>query len=281
MANTKKSRCAWVNEANELYVRYHDKEWGRPVKDDKKHFEMLTLEGAQAGLSWEIILAKRENYRKHFAGFDPKKVAAFTKQKVEKLLQEKGIVRNRLKIESTVQNAKLFLSIQKEYGSFNKYIWRFVDNQTIKNQVYSLADIPAKTALSDAISKDLKKRGFKFVGSTIIYAYLQAVGIVDDHAADCWVRERENQKWSLYIVQCEDNSLYTGITLDVERRLKEHSSNKRGAKYVRGKGELKLVFSEVVGSKSMALKLENKIKSFTKAKKNALIKTGLIKMLEN
>lgn len=275
---SKKTRCSWVNETNALSVTYHDKEWGRPVKNDSRHFEMLILEGAQAGLNWQTILNKRENYRKHFAGFDPKKVARFNEKKIAQLLKEEGIIRNRLKIASAIQNAKAFLDIQKEFGSFNKYIWGFVGGKPIKNQFHALSDIPAKTPLSDTISKDLKRRGFNFVGSTIIYAYLQAVGIVDDHLLNCFVRKRETEDWSLYILQCQDNSLYTGITKDINKRLKEHLFvPKRGAKYLRGKGEVKIVFSEVVGNKSLALKLEYQIKAFTKAQKNALIKLGSIK----
>ncbi|MFI4937958.1 MAG: DNA-3-methyladenine glycosylase I [Candidatus Berkiellales bacterium] len=184
-----KSRCHWAKPDNLLYIEYHDFEWGRPVHDDNKHFEMICLEGAQAGLSWETILKKRENYRKLFAHFDPQKVARFTPPKIEKLLQNPGIVRNRLKVESTISNAKAFLKIQKEFGSFDHYIWQFVDHKPIMNKFKNLSEYPAKTALSDTIAKDLKKRGFRFVGSTIIYAYLQAVGLVDDHVSHCWVKK--------------------------------------------------------------------------------------------
>lgn len=178
--------CPWLKLENPLYVKYHDEEWGVPVHDDIRHFEMITLEGAQAGLSWETILNKREHYRKVFLGFIPEKVARITPAKVEKLLQDPGIVRNRLKVESTISNAKAFLKIQKEFGSFDKYIWSFSDFKTIFESRKTMKDYPSKTELSDKISKDLKKRGFRFVGSTIIYAYLQAVGIVNDHAASCW-----------------------------------------------------------------------------------------------
>lgn len=178
--------CPWLKIENPLYVKYHDEEWGVPVHDDIRHFEMITLEGAQAGLSWETILNKREHYRKVFLGFIPEKVARITPAKVEKLLQDPGIVRNRLKVESTISNAKAFLKIQKEFGSFDKYIWSFSDFKTIFEPRKTMKDYPSKTELSDKISKDLQKRGFRFVGSTIIYAYLQAIGIVNDHAASCW-----------------------------------------------------------------------------------------------
>lgn len=183
----KKKRCVWLKEGNELYVEYHDNEWGRPVHDDNKHFEMISLEGAQAGLSWETILKKRKRYQEVFSGFDPKKVARFSQSKIEKLLLDAGIVRNRLKVESTVSNAKEFLKIQKEFGSFDKYIWAFVEGKPIINKFKKLSDYPSKTELSDKISKDLKKRGFRFVGSTIIYAYMQAAGLVQDHSVGCYL----------------------------------------------------------------------------------------------
>lgn len=184
-------RCAWANENNPLYLSYHDEEWGRPVHDDTHLFEMLILEGAQAGLSWETILNKRENYRKAFAGFDPQKVARFSEAKIEKLLQNPGIVRNRLKVNAAVTNAKAFLKVQSEFGSFDKYIWGFVDHKPIKNHFKTLKQIPVKTELSDKISKDLKMRGFKFVGSTIMYAFMQAVGMVDDHPIDCFLYKKK------------------------------------------------------------------------------------------
>ena len=168
------------------YAAYHDTEWGVPVHDDRVLFEFLVLEGAQAGLSWETILNKREHYRQAFAGFDPAKVARFTPAKVAKLLEDPGIVRNRLKVAGTVKNAKAFLGVQKEFGSFDAYVWRFVGGKPIRERRRSFRDIPATTPQSDALSKDLKKRGFTFVGSTIIYAFMQAVGMVDDHMDDCW-----------------------------------------------------------------------------------------------
>ena len=182
-------RCAWCG-TDPLYCDYHDNEWGRPSHDDRHLFEMLILEGAQAGLSWITILRKRENYRLAFDNFDVEKVAKYNASKVESLLKNEGIVRNRLKIESAIQNAKMFIKVQQEFGSFNKYLWQFVNNKPIVNDLKSMRDILPKTELSDAISKDLVKRGFKFVGSTIMYAYMQAVGLVDDHMADCFRKKK-------------------------------------------------------------------------------------------
>lgn len=182
-------RCPWCGN-DPLYQQYHDKEWGVPVHDDRTLFEFLTLEGAQAGLSWITILKKRERYRQLFAEFEPLKVARFTPAKVEKLLADPGIVRNRLKVESTVSNAQAFLKVQKEFGSFAAYWWGFVDGKPVINRFRSMAEVPAQTALSQAISKDLKRRGFRFVGPTIVYAMMQAVGMVNDHMLDC-ERHRE------------------------------------------------------------------------------------------
>jgi DNA-3-methyladenine glycosylase I len=178
-------RCVWA-ETNELYHEYHDEEWGVPVHDDRKHFEFLVLEGAQAGLSWLTILKRREGYRKAFAGFDPEKVAKFDDDKVEELLQDEGIIRNRQKVSSAVNNARVFLEIQAEFGSFDKYIWGFTGGKVIRSTIKSDKDYKATTPLSDEISADLKKRGMSFVGSTIIYAHLQATGIVNDHMAGCF-----------------------------------------------------------------------------------------------
>lgn len=180
-----KHRCVWCG-TEPLYIQYHDQEWGVPVHDDSKLFEMLCLEGAQAGLSWITILRKRENYRKAFANFDPVKIARFNAQKVTALMKNEGIVRNRLKIESVISNAHAFLHIQKEFGSFDAYIWQFVNGKPIKNKQMSMKDIPATTPESDAMSKDLKKRGFRFVGSTICYAFMQACGLVNDHEVRCY-----------------------------------------------------------------------------------------------
>lgn len=180
-------RCAWVGDKPHL-IRYHDEEWGRPVHDDWKHFEMLLLEGAQAGLTWETILRRRDGYRKAFASFDPAKVARFSAKRKAALLRDPGIIRNRLKIESAVTNARAFLALQKEFGSFDRYVWRFVGGKPIVKRWETITQVPATTSESDALSKDLKKRGFRFVGSTIIYAYMQAVGLVNDHTVDCFRR---------------------------------------------------------------------------------------------
>ncbi len=180
-----KIRCSWCLKFDE-YIEYHDKEWGVPVHDDLVHFEFLVLEGAQAGLSWSTILKKREGYRKAFSDFDPKKISRFSETKIEKILQDPGIVRNRLKVNSTVSNAKKFLEVQKEFGSFDHYIWSFVGGKPIVNSWETLKEVPATTKESDALSKDLIKRGFKFVGSTVIYAHMQACGLVNDHLTECW-----------------------------------------------------------------------------------------------
>ncbi|MFH1356344.1 MAG: DNA-3-methyladenine glycosylase I [bacterium] len=182
-----KKRCGWVG-SDPIYIKYHDKEWGVPVYKDKKLFEFLILEGAQAGLSWLTILKRREGYRKAFANFDVQKVAKFNKRKIESLLKDPGIIRNRLKVNAAVSNAKAFIEIQKEFGSFSKYQWQFVGGKPIKNKIKSVKDIPVTSKESDAFSKDLKKRGFKFVGSTIMYAHMQAVGMVNDHEETCFRR---------------------------------------------------------------------------------------------
>lgn len=178
-------RCPWCLKF-EQYIQYHDTEWGVPVHDDRVHFEFLILEGAQAGLSWATILKKREGYRKNFAEFDPVKVARFTEKRVQKILQDPGIVRNKLKVNATVNNAKRFLEVQKEFGGFDKYIWGFVNHKPMVNKWKTLKQVPATTKESDALSKDLINRGFKFVGSTVIYAHMQACGLVNDHLVDCW-----------------------------------------------------------------------------------------------
>jgi DNA-3-methyladenine glycosylase I len=184
-------RCAWCS-TDPLYVGYHDEEWGVPVHDDRRLFEMLILEGAQAGLSWITVLRKRPAYRKAFDRFDPRKVARYDARKKRELLENAGIVRNRLKIDAAVTNARAFLAIQKEFGSFDAYLWPFVSGQPIVNRPGTLTEIPARTPESDALSRSLKKRGFKFVGSTICYAFMQAVGMVDDHATDCFRARRES-----------------------------------------------------------------------------------------
>ena len=177
-------RCSWAS--GELMIRYHDEEWGVPVHDDRTLFEFLILEGAQAGLSWSTILNKRENYRKALDGFDPERVARYDRRKIDRLLLDAGIVRNKLKIASTIGNAKAFLQVQKEFGSFDRYIWRFVEGKPRVNSPKSMKQVPARTSESDAMSKDLKARGFNFVGSTICYAFMQAVGMVNDHTVSCF-----------------------------------------------------------------------------------------------
>jgi len=190
---TNQQRCAWAG-LDPLMLAYHDDEWGVPSHDDRHLFEFLILEGAQAGLSWDTILQKRENYRAALDGFDPKIISRYDQRKQQRLLKNPGIVRNRLKIASTVQNARVFLEIQKEFGSFDRYIWQFVGGKPIVNKWRSGERIPAATAQSDAMSKDLKKRGFNFVGSTICYAFMQAVGMVNDHAADCFRYRQVGEK---------------------------------------------------------------------------------------
>jgi len=180
-----RERCSWCGD-DPLYVAYHDEEWGVPVHDDRTLFEFLILEGAQAGLSWSTILKKREGYRSAFEGFDAERVARYGEHKIAELLADPGIVRNRLKVGSTVSNAQSFLAVQEEFGSFSRYIWDFVDGTPIQNAWRSLAEIPAKTPLAETISKDLKKRGFRFVGPTIVYAHMQATGMVNDHVVDCF-----------------------------------------------------------------------------------------------
>jgi len=180
-----KTRCSWCGD-DPLYIQYHDEEWGVPVRDDKTLFEFLILEGAQAGLSWITILRKREGYRKLFADFDVIKVARFTDKKLEKILLDPQIIRNRLKVYGARKNAKAFLKVQKEFGSFSAYIWGFVDGSPIQNKPKSMADVPATSEISDALSKDMKKRGFTFVGSTILYAHMQATGMINDHTTECF-----------------------------------------------------------------------------------------------
>lgn len=180
-----KNRCTWCGD-DPLYIAYHDKEWGVPVKDDQTLFEFLILETFQAGLSWITVLRKRENFRKAFDNFDYEKVAKYTEAKIQKLLQNEGIIRNKLKVRAAVSNAQAFIEVQKEFGSFSHYIWGFVDGKPIKNSWSKRVDVPANTPLSDKISKDLKKRGFKFVGTTVVYAHMQATGMVNDHSIDCF-----------------------------------------------------------------------------------------------
>jgi DNA-3-methyladenine glycosylase I len=193
MAKRLRQRCGWVDASNELYVRYHDEEWGRPVHEDTRLFEMLTLEGAQAGLSWATILGKRDGYRRAFASFDVRRVARFGARERRALLANPGIVRNRLKINATISNARAFIEVQDEFGTFARYLWSFVGGRPIVNRPRTLREVPARTALSDRVSKDLKKRGFRFVGSTIVYALMQAVGLVNDHTRGCFLAPRRRR----------------------------------------------------------------------------------------
>lgn len=183
---SKKTKCEWCLNSFEAYEKYHDEEWGVPVHDDRKHFEFLILEGAQAGLSWATILKRRAGYKKAFANFDPIKVAKYSQEEIEVLLQDVGIIRNKLKVNGTVTNAQKFLDVQGEFGSFNRYIWSFVGDSPIINKWKTMAEVPATSPESDALSKDLKRRGFKFVGSTIMYAHMQACGLVNDHITSCY-----------------------------------------------------------------------------------------------
>ena len=182
-----KIRCAWCG-TDELYQKYHDEEWGKPVYDDETIFEFLVLESFQAGLSWITILRKRENFRKAFDNFDYQKIANYPDEKVEELMQDAGIIRNRLKILATITNAQKFMEVQREFGSFSNYIWGFIGGKPIINLPKTLKDVPATTEISDKLAKDLKKRGFKFLGSTVVYAHMQATGLVDDHVTECWVK---------------------------------------------------------------------------------------------
>jgi DNA-3-methyladenine glycosylase I len=186
MATKDKQRCDWGPRGGELMLAYHDTEWGVPVHDDRKQFEFLTLESAQAGLSWLVVLRKREAYRRAFASFDPEKVARFNKKRIENLLADPGIIRNRLKIMAAITNAQRFLEVQEEFGTFDKYVWRFVGGRPIQTRLGSMKQLPATSKESDTLSKDLKQRGFKFVGSTIVYAHMQAVGMVNDHVVTCF-----------------------------------------------------------------------------------------------
>lgn len=186
-------RCPWCG-ADELYIKYHDEEWGVPVHDDKKHFEFLILESAQAGLNWLTILRKRENYRLAYDDFDAEQVTQYDENKINELLNNPGIIRNRRKIEASINNAKRFIEIQKEFGSFDKYIWSFVNNKPINNEWDDISQVPANTEISDKINKDLKKRGFKFIGSTIIYSHIQATGLINDHIKECFRYEEVSGK---------------------------------------------------------------------------------------
>jgi len=194
MKNASKTRCPWANPSNPRYLAYHDQEWGVPTYDDRELFELLVLEGVQAGLSWEMVLNKRGHYREVFDYFDVHKVAQFNEAKIESLLQDTGIVRNQLKIRSAIRNAKIFIEIQEEFGSFSDFIWAFVDHTPIVNHFISIEVVPAQTPLSESISKALKKRGMNFVGPTIMYAYMQSIGMVNDHLVECFRYKKRNER---------------------------------------------------------------------------------------
>jgi len=273
---TARIRCPWAQ--GDQYVAYHDAEWGVPVHDDRLLFEFLILEGAQAGLSWSTILKKRENYRAAFDQFDPAVVALYGRKQQASLLANAGIVRNRLKIESAIDNARAFLAVQDECGSFDAFLWRFVDGRPQQNAWKSLRDVPARTPESDALSKDLKKRGFRFVGSTICYAFMQAVGLVNDHLTECF-RHVELQPrrlasttaaWCVYLLRCADGTLYTGITNDLPRRWEQHNAG-TAARYTRSRLPAELVYQETQATRSLALKRECAIKALTRQEKESLI----------
>ncbi len=263
----KKNRCPWCLTGGTLYEEYHDTEWGVPVHDDRKHFEFLVLEGAQAGLSWLTILKRREGYRKAFADFDPEIVATYDQKKIEELLQFEGIIRNRLKVISCVNNAKLFLEIQKEFGSFDKYIWSFVGGKTIQNKWKSIQEVPPQSPESLALGSDLRKRGFKFVGATVMYAHMQATGLINDHLVDCFCYQR----WELYIIKTESGKLYTGITTDLDRRFADHQKGGKGAKFFRISGAKEIVYRESHPHRSSATKREIAIKKMSLQEKLSLV----------
>lgn len=265
-------RCPWAKGS--LYEAYHDSEWGVPVHDDRKHFEFLILEGAQAGLSWLTILKRREGYRRAFDGFDPEKVARYDEKKIASLLACDEIIRNKLKILSCISNAKLFLEIQKEFGSFDKYVWRFVKGKTIQNKWKSLHDVPQETKEAKALSADLKKRGFKFVGPAIMYAYMQATGMVNDHLIDCFLHKKPRSKkmrWEVYIIRTESGMLYTGITTNLNRRFAAHQKSKKGARFFHFSSPEKVLYREPHPNRSKATKREIEIKKMSREEKLELI----------
>lgn len=258
-------RCSWVPAGNTLYETYHDTEWGVPVHDDNKHFEFLILEGAQAGLSWLTILKRREGYRRAYSNFDPEKVAQYDEAKIAELLANEEIIRNRLKITSSITNAKLFLEIQKEFGSFNTYIWQFVGGKTIHNKRKTIKEVPPETEESRTLSADLRKRGFKFVGPTVMYSHLQATGLVNDHTIDCFCYPQK--PWHVYIIQTNTGELYTGITTDLKRRFEEHQSGKKGARFFRLSAAETIVHHETHPNRSQATKRELEIKKMSRKQK--------------
>jgi DNA-3-methyladenine glycosylase I len=273
---TEHIRCPWAQ--GDQYAEYHDTEWGVPVHDDRRLFEFLILEGAQAGLSWSTILKKRENYREAFDQFDPTVVARYSKKKQVALLGNPGIVRNRLKIESTIANATAFLAVQGEFGSFDEFIWGFVSGSPFQNARKSMKEVPARTPESDAMSKELKKRGFRFVGSTICYAFMQAVGMVNDHLVECFRHAEllpkhfvaKATEWFVYILRCADGTLYTGITNNLVRRCSQHNVG-TASRYTRSRLPVEVVYQEPQATRSLALKRELAIKALSRPQKESLI----------
>lgn len=276
---TERIRCPWAH--GDQYVEYHDVEWGVPVHDNRLLFEFLILEGAQAGLSWSTILKKRENYRGAFDMFDPTVVAKYGRKKQTALLNNAEIVRNRLKITSAIDNAKAFLAVQNEFGSFDKFIWGFVGGVPLQNARKAMKDVPARTPESDAMSKELKRRGFRFVGSTICYAFMQAVGMVNDHLVECFRHDElltrkvvtSKSNWFVYILRCADGTLYTGITNDLVRRCSQHNAG-TASRFTRSRLPVVMVYQESQANRSLALKRELAIKALTRSQKETLIKAG-------
>lgn len=265
------NRCSWVTPGNTLYEEYHDNEWGVPVYDDIKLFEFLVLESAQAGLNFLTILKKRENYREAFAAFDPAIVAGFNETKIQELIKNPGIIRNRLKIRSSIHNAKCFLKIQKEFGSFSNYLWGFFNHKSKINHLTSHSDVPCHTEDSKALSGDLKKRGFQFIGPKIMYAYMQAVGIVNDHMVYCKAYQKPAKPWYVYIIESKAGALYTGITTDINRRFNEHTTRKKGARFFHISEPAEVAYIEQHPDRSSATQRELAIKKLTRNKKEQII----------
>jgi DNA-3-methyladenine glycosylase I len=270
------TRCPWVHKNNKVYEKYHDKEWGKPTRCDIKLFEILCLEAAQAGLNWMTVLSKREAYRKVFAGFDPDIVAKFSEEKVQEILNYQGIIKNSKKILSVIHNAKKVLEIQKEFGSFSNYIWSFVDDQPILNHFINQNEVPVKTPLSSILSKDLKKKGFLFVGPTMMYSFMQAAGLVNDHLTSCFCYSQNltsvKNTWHVYMIGSVNGSLYTGITTDLQRRFKEHQEKGKGARFFHLSAACSLLYHEEHPDRSSASKREAEIKKMKKHAKENLIK---------
>jgi DNA-3-methyladenine glycosylase I len=259
-----------------MYEEYHDREWGYPVRCDKKLFEILCLEAAQAGLNWMTVLSKREAYRKAYAGFDPAAIANFSEEKIQEILKNQEIIKNSKKILSVIHNAKKVIEIQKECGSFSNYIWKFIDDQPIQNHFHSQSEVPTKTPLSAIICKDLKKRGFLFVGPIMIYSFMQAAGLVNDHLTSCCCYPKNNENvtssWYVYMIRSANGSLYTGITTDLERRFKEHQEKVKGARFFHLSAACSLLYHEKHPNRSSASKREAEIKKMHKNTKENLIK---------